>query len=176
MTFDAGPVTVTCTRSATEPASGTSNRIPRQPANTNADGSVTMDISAPVFESCTTNAPGLKAKVTTNADRGPWKVALQHGTPSTARLIIPAGGFVLETSGLLSCTVTAAPGKAAEAEAAWTNGAPSTLRLSGATVPVKTEGGYFCPTSITTAAITAAYQITNTTDPAHQITVSPASR
>ncbi|WP_172387828.1 hypothetical protein [Streptomyces sp. MNP-20] len=176
VTFDAGPVSITCTRSSTEAASGTLNRIPRKPANTSADGPVSMDIGAPDFTSCTTNAPGLKATITTNSDHGPWKVALQGGEPATARLIIPAGGFVLNTSGLLSCTVTAAPGQPAGVRAAWQNGAPSALKFDAASVPVKIEGGFFCPTSITTATITSSYQVTDTTDPAQQITVTVAKR
>ncbi|MFI9645484.1 hypothetical protein ACIHAA_04205 [Streptomyces sp. NPDC052040] len=176
VTFDAGPVTVTCIRSATVPTSDSSNLIPQRPDNTNAHGPVTVNISAPEFDLCTTNAPGLKATISTNDDLGPWKVALQHGIRSTAHLIIPADGFVLKTSGLLSCTVTAAPGAAAEAEATWVNGAPSTLRLNGATVPVEIAGGFFCPTAITTATITATYQIADSTDPTQRITVSQATR
>ncbi|WP_438297549.1 hypothetical protein [Streptomyces sp. HUAS TT7] len=168
--FDAGPVTVTCARSATVPTTGKLNQVPAKPGNSSPDGSVVMNINPPTFESCTTNAPGLKASITTNAEHGSWQVALQNGAP--ARLIIPAQGFVLKTSGLLNCNVTAAPGAAASAEATWSNGAPSSLGFSGANIPVKIEGGFFCPTSITSATITATYKVTDTTDPARSITVS----
>ncbi|MER5561250.1 hypothetical protein ABT071_21875 [Streptomyces sp. NPDC002506] len=172
--FDAGPVTVTCARSTTVPSTGRLNKVPAQPGNSSAAGPVVLNISPPTFESCTTNAPGLKAAITTNAEHGAWQIALRDGAP--ARLLIPAQGFVLKTSGLLSCNVTAAPTGPAGAEAAWSNGTPSSLGFTGASIPVKIEGGFFCPTSIDTATITARYQVADTTDPASSITVSGTPR
>ncbi|MBP2400832.1 hypothetical protein [Streptomyces syringium] len=168
--FEAGPVTVTCARSASVPTTGRLNQVPAKPGNSSADGPVVLNINPPAFESCTTNAPGLKASITTNADHGSWQVALRNGAP--ARLIIPAQGFVLKTSGLLKCKATAAPSAAAGTEAAWTNGTPSSLSFAGANIPVKIEGGFFCPTSVNTATITANYKVTDSTDPASSITVS----
>ncbi|MFE0102933.1 hypothetical protein [Streptomyces sp. NPDC059009] len=173
--LDAGPVKITCARSTTTSPTGKLNRIPNRPANTSLDGGpVTLDIAPPTFKECTTNAPGLKADITTNSDHGTWQLALHNGAP--AELTIPAQGFTLKTSGLLSCAVTAAPDAAAHALAAWTNGAPSALGFAGAPIPVKIEGGFFCPTSITSAAITATYKVTDVTDPAQHITVGPAQQ
>ncbi|MGH4034074.1 hypothetical protein ACQB60_34690 [Actinomycetota bacterium Odt1-20B] len=172
--LDAGPVKITCARSTTTPSTGKLNRVPDRPANTSPDGPVVLDIAPPTFKECTTNAPGLKADITTNSDHGTWRLALRNGAP--AELIIPAQGFTLTTSGLLSCAVTAAPDAAAHARAAWTNGAPSALRFAGASIPVKIEGGFFCPTSIASAAITATYTVTDVTDPARHIAVLPAQQ
>ncbi|MFI8260953.1 MULTISPECIES: hypothetical protein [unclassified Streptomyces] len=77
-----------------------------------------------------------------------------HGEPSTARPATPARGFVLKASGLLACTATAAPDKAA--------------------IPVKREGSFFCATSITSSTISARYTVHDTTDPNRVSTVAPA--
>ena len=172
-TFKAGSVTVTCTVSTSAPTSplGTNanNRIPDAPGNTNAAGPVSGPINPPTYSSCRTSMPGVSAAITTT---GTWGVSVQYGTPSTANLTIPKGGFVLKTSGLASCTVTAAPNGDATVAGSWTNGAPSRLFFSGVSVPVTVVGGFGCPTSSTSSTFSVAYNITDVTDPASQITVT----
>ncbi|MEV5598365.1 hypothetical protein [Streptomyces sp. NPDC052496] len=162
-TFKAGSVTVTCT------VSHAAGQVPDAPDNTNAAGPVSSTLSAPTYSSCTTSMPGVSATIETS---GTWGVAMQNGAPTTAGLTIPTGGFVLKTSGLASCTVTAAPQSAATVDGAWTNGAPSTLTFTNASVPVHVVGGFGCPTSATTSLFNATYKVTDSTDPASQITVT----
>ncbi|MFG3120044.1 hypothetical protein ACGF4C_37500 [Streptomyces sp. NPDC048197] len=162
-TFTAGSVTVTCTTSTS------SGQVPAAPGNHNDAGPVSSSTTPATYGSCTTSMPGVSATVTTT---GTWGVAMQNGTPVTAGLTIPSGGFVLRTSGLASCTVTAAPTTAATVNGTWTNGAPSTLAFSNASVPVKVVGGFGCPTSATSSKFNATYQVRDTTDPASQITVT----
>ncbi|WP_234326928.1 hypothetical protein [Streptomyces sp. NRRL S-337] len=162
-TFTAGSVTVTCTTSTS------SGQVPAAPGNHNDAGPVSSSTTPATYGSCTTSMPGVSATVTTT---GAWGVAMQNGTPVTAGLTIPSGGFVLRTSGLASCTVTAAPTTAATVNGTWTNGAPSTLAFSNASVPVKVVGGFGCPTSATSSTFNATYQVRDTTDPASQITVT----
>ncbi|GAA2436514.1 hypothetical protein [Streptomyces macrosporus] len=172
-TFKAGIVTVTCTVSTSAPTDplGTDadNRIPDAPGNTNAAGPVSGPINPPTYSSCRTSMPGVSASIVTT---GTWGVAVQHGTPSTANLTIPRQGFVLKTSGLASCTVTAAPDGDATVAGTWTNGAPSRLSFSNVSVPVDVVGGFGCPTSSTSSTFSVAYDITDVTDPASQITVT----
>ena len=162
-TFKAGSVTVTCTTSSS------SGQVPDAPGNHNPDGPVSSSTTPATYGSCTTSMPGVSATVTTS---GAWGVAMQNGAPVTAGLTIPVGGFVLKTSGLASCTVTAAPTSAATVNGTWTNGAPSTLAFANASVPVKVTGGFGCPTSSTSSTFNAVYQVGDTTDPASQITVT----
>nr|WP_107052821.1 hypothetical protein [Streptomyces sp. NRRL S-1448] len=162
-TFTAGSVTVTCTTSTS------SGQVPAAPGNHNDAGPVSSSTTPATYGSCTTSMPGVSATVTTT---GTWGVAMQNGTPATAGLTIPSGGFVLRTSGLASCTVTAAPTTAATVNGTWTNGAPSTLAFSNASVPVKVVGGFGCPTSATSSTFNATYQVRDTTDPASSITVT----
>ncbi|WP_095757454.1 hypothetical protein [Streptomyces xinghaiensis] len=171
-TFKAGAVTVTCTVSSSAPvADGTSdaNQVPDAPGNTNAEGPVESVINAPTYSSCRSSLPGVSVTITTT---GVWGVSMQHGDPSSATLTIPQGGFVLKTSGLASCTVTAAPDGAAPVAGTWTNGAPSQLDFTDAQVPVSATGGFGCPTSAETSAFNATYDVTDVTDPASQITVT----
>ncbi|MFE2550148.1 hypothetical protein ACFXGI_16565 [Streptomyces sp. NPDC059355] len=112
--------------------------------------------------------------VETNEESGPWQVLLQHGEPNTARLPIPARGFVLKTRGLLACTATAAPGGPATARGHWQAGADPVVALDTAAIPVKLEGSFFCATSITSATISARYTVHDTADPNRVITVDPA--
>ncbi|WP_229326501.1 hypothetical protein [Streptomyces sp. UNOC14_S4] len=169
--FSAGPVTVTCALSRSLPVPGR-NTVPAAPGNTGAGGAVSMDIGTPSFESCTTDAPGLKAGITTDDSAGAWSIAVRNGTPVTAGLTMPVAGFKLTTKGLASCTVTAAPVSPAALAGTWTNGKPSTVTFSEVHVPVKIEGGFFCPKSVTTATFSATYTITDTSDPGASITVS----
>lgn len=161
-TFTAGSTTVTCN------VSTTSGKVPASPGNHNPAGPVSTGISPPTFESCTTSTWGVSATVSTS---GEWTVALQNGNPVSGTLTIPAGGLVVKTSGMASCTVTAAPDGPATVAGTFTNGAPSGLSFDGASVPIDVEGGFGCPTA-TTSEFTAAYHVTDTTDPASQITVS----
>ncbi|MCB5178282.1 hypothetical protein [Streptomyces antimicrobicus] len=163
-TLKAGSVTVTCSVSV---ATGS---VPAAPGNQNAAGPVSSPISPPTYSSCTASLPGVTPTVTTS---GAWSVSMQHGQPTTATLTVPAGGLVLKTTGLATCTVTAAPTGAAGVPGTWANGAPSSLTFSGASVPVKVTGGFGCPTSATTSTFNAVYLVTDTTDPAQQITVTP---
>lgn len=162
-TFTAGSVTVTCT------VSEASGQIPAAPDNHNDAGPVTSAINAPTYDSCTASLPGVEAEVTTTGD---WTVSMQNGSPSTAGLTMPQAGFVLRTSGLAECTVTAAPGEAATATGEWTNGSPSTLSFDAVAVPVQVEGGFGCPTSATSSDFSATYEITDTTDPGADVTVT----
>ncbi|MCL6302140.1 hypothetical protein [Streptomyces kronopolitis] len=162
-TFKAGSVVVTCT------VSTSSGQVPAAPGNHNAAGPVSSSTTPATYSSCTTSLPGVSASVTTS---GTWGVAMQMGAPVTAGLTIPTGGFVLKTSGLASCTVTAAPTAAATVPGTWANGAPSTLTFTNAAVPVKVVGGFGCPTTATSSVFNATYKVADTTAPASQITVT----
>ncbi|MCK7626516.1 hypothetical protein MUU72_26010 [Streptomyces sp. RS10V-4] len=162
-TFSAGSVTVTCS------VSSSSGTVPAAPGNSNASGPVSSAISAPTYSSCTTSMPGVSATVTTTGD---WSVSMQNGAPVTAALTMPTTGFVLKTSGLASCTVTAAPTSAATVSGTWTNGAPSSLKFTDAAVPVKVVGGFGCPTTATSSKFNATYKVTDTSAPGSQITVT----
>jgi hypothetical protein len=163
-TLKAGSVTVTCTVSV---ATGT---VPAAPGNTNPAGPVSSPISAPTYSSCTSSMPGVTPTVTTS---GAWAVSMQNGSPVTATMTVPVGGLVVKTTGLATCTVTAAPTAAASVGGSWTNGAPSTQTFTNASVPVTVTGGFGCPTSATSSTFNAVYRVSDTTDPAQQITVGP---
>ncbi|MEU9376189.1 hypothetical protein AB0D94_20795 [Streptomyces sp. NPDC048255] len=163
-TLKAGSVTVTCTVSV---ATGT---VPASPGNHNAAGPVSSPISAPTYSSCTASMPGVTPTVTTS---GAWTVSMQHGSPITATMTVPVGGLVVKTTGLANCTVTAAPTAAANVGGTWANGAPPSLTFTNASVPVKVTGGFGCPTSATASTFNAVYLVSDTTDPAQQITVGP---
>ncbi|GGX71861.1 hypothetical protein [Streptomyces hiroshimensis] len=169
-TFKAGSVTATCTVSSSQPSDGSgNNRIPDAPGNQNPAGPVSSSINPPTYSGCTASIAGVTATVTTS---GTWGVAMQYGSPATATLTIPSGGFVLESKGLANCTITAAPTAPADIVTTYTNGAPSQLTVANAAVPVKVTGGFGCPTSATSSVFNAVYDVTDTTDPGSQITVS----
>ncbi|MFB6823188.1 hypothetical protein ACFCXA_16565 [Streptomyces virginiae] len=163
-TFKAGSVTITCT------ASVATGSVPGAPGNSNPAGPVSSPISAPTYSSCTSSMWGVTPTVTTS---GAWSVSMQNGAPVTATMGLPVGGLVVQTSGLASCTVTAAPTAPANAGGTWANGSPSTLTFTNVSVPVTVTGGFGCPTSATTSLFNAVYKVTDTTDPAQQITVGP---
>ncbi|MFB6612934.1 hypothetical protein ACIGFK_00285 [Streptomyces sp. NPDC085524] len=163
-TLKAGSVTVTCSVSV---STGT---VPAAPGNQNASGPVSSPISPPTYSSCTSSMPGVTPTVTTS---GAWTVSMQNGSPITATMTVPVGGLVVKTTGLASCTVTAAPTAAANVGGTWANGAPSSLTFTNASVPVKVTGGFGCPTSATSSTFNAVYLVTDSTDPAQQITVGP---
>ncbi|MFF1560588.1 hypothetical protein [Streptomyces sp. NPDC058279] len=163
-TLKAGSVTVTCSVSV---STGT---VPAAPGNHNAAGAVSSPISAPTYSSCTSSMPGVTPTVTTS---GAWTVSMQNDSPVTATMTVPTGGLVVHTTGLATCTVTAAPGGPASVGGTWANGAPSGLTFTNASVPVTVTGGFGCPTSATSSTFNAVYKVTDTTDPAQQITVVP---
>ncbi|MEU9175362.1 hypothetical protein AB0C90_00555 [Streptomyces sp. NPDC048550] len=163
-TLKAGSVTVTCTVSV---STGT---VPAAPGNQNAAGPVSSPISPPTYSSCTSSVWGVTPTVTTS---GSWSVSMQDGSPITATMTVPVGGLVVQTSGLATCTVTAAPSAPANVAGTWTNGAPPSLTFANASVPVTVTGGFGCPTSATSSVFNAVYKVTDTTDPAQQITVGP---
>ncbi|MFB7053507.1 hypothetical protein ACWF95_11790 [Streptomyces vinaceus] len=163
-TLKAGSVTVTCTVSV---STGT---VPAAPGNQNASGPVSSPISPPTYSSCTSSIPGVTPTVTTS---GSWSVSMQNGSPITATMTVPVGGLVVHTTGLATCTVTAAPTAPANVAGTWANGAPPSLTFTNASVPVTVTGGFGCPTSATSSVFNAVYKVTDTTDPAQQITVGP---
>ncbi|KOU34395.1 hypothetical protein ADK53_15660 [Streptomyces sp. WM6373] len=163
-TLKAGSVTVTCTVSV---STGT---VPAAPGNNNPAGPVSSPISPPTYSSCTSSMPGVTPTVTTS---GAWAVSMQDGAPITATMTVPTGGLVLKTTGLASCTVTAAPTAPASVPGTWANGSPSTLTFTNASVPVKVTGGFGCPTSATASVFNAVYKVSDVTDPAQDITVAP---
>ncbi|MEU3752263.1 hypothetical protein AB0H17_05755 [Streptomyces olivoreticuli] len=171
-TFTAGSVTVTCNVSSSQPTAGggdASNQIPNAPANHNDAGPVVSGLNSPTYSSCSANLPGVTVSVTTS---GAWGVAMQNADTPAATLTIPSGGFVLQTTGLANCTVTAAPAAAASLNTTFTNGSPSTLTVTDGTVPVQVTGGFGCPTAATSSVFNATYQVTDVTDPSQQITVT----
>ncbi|MFE2252257.1 hypothetical protein [Streptomyces lavendulae] len=163
-TLKAGSVTVTCSVSV---STGT---VPAAPGNHNAAGPVSSPISPPTYSSCTSSLPGVTPTVTTS---GAWSVSMQNGSPITATMAVPTGGLVVHTTGLATCTVTAAPSGPAAVPGTWANGAPSSLTFTNASVPVTVTGGFGCPTSATSSTFNAVYKVADTTDPAQQITVAP---
>ncbi|MFE7182221.1 hypothetical protein [Streptomyces erythrochromogenes] len=163
-TLKAGSVTVTCTVSV---STGT---VPAAPGNNNPAGPVSSPISPPTYSSCTSSMPGVTPTVTTS---GAWAVSMQDGAPITATMTVPTGGLVLKTTGLASCTVTAAPTAPANVAGTWVNGSPSSLTFTNASVPVKVTGGFGCPTSATASVFNAVYKVSDVTDPAQDITVGP---
>ncbi|MGW5848648.1 hypothetical protein ACWFQ8_11955 [Streptomyces sp. NPDC055254] len=163
-TFKAGSVTVTCSVSV---STGT---VPAAPGNSNPAGPVSSPISPPTYSSCTSSMPGVTPTVTTS---GAWQVSMQHGSPITATMKVPVGGLVVQTTGLANCTVTAAPSAPANVGGTWVNGAPPSLTFTNASVPVTVTGGFGCPTSATASLFNAVYKVTDTTNPAQQITVGP---
>ncbi|MFF4182424.1 hypothetical protein ACFYZ9_04475 [Streptomyces sp. NPDC001691] len=171
-TFQAGSTTMTCTVSASLPTTGADNQVPAEPGNHNDAGPVSLPINPPTFSGCSTSIFGVGVTASTNDTNGEWSVSAQNDTSVTAGLTMPQGGFVLRTSGLATCTITASPTGPTTALGTWTNGAPSTLAISGAPVPATVTGGFLCPTGDQTATFSATYSITDTTDSTQQITVT----
>ncbi|MFI1967951.1 hypothetical protein BLA24_21900 [Streptomyces cinnamoneus] len=169
--FKAGSVSASCEVSASAPSAGSgNNKVPDAPGNTNASGPVSSGINAPTYSDCTSSLP-VDVSVTTS---GTWTVSMQNGSPITASLTIPTGGFVLKSSGLANCTITAAPDGPVTFPATFTNGSggtPSRITVADAEVAVKVTGGFGCPTAATTSVFNAVYDVTDVTDPAARITV-----
>ncbi|MEV5238250.1 hypothetical protein AB0K89_03835 [Streptomyces cinnamoneus] len=169
--FKAGSVTASCAASSSEPSAGSgNNKVPDAPGNSNASGPVASGINAPTYSDCTSSLP-VDVNVTTS---GTWTVSMQNGSPITASLTIPTGGFVLKSSGLANCTITAAPDGPVTFPATFTNGSggtPSRITVADAQVAVKVTGGFGCPTAATTSVFNAVYDVKDVTDPAALITV-----
>jgi hypothetical protein len=165
-TFSVGTSSVTCS------VSTTNGTVPAAPGNANAAGAVSSALTAPTFTNCTTNSVLFGATVTSNSTNGSWGVALQNDPAgSTGTMTVPQCGVVVTTTGLAACTITVAPSAAASVVGSWTNGSPSQLTFSSVTIPVRVTGNLFCPTSVTSATLSAGYDITDTTDGTRQITV-----
>lgn len=171
-TFTAGSTTMTCTVSASVPNGTGANQIPAAPGNHNAAGPVSAAINPPTFSGCTTSVFGVGVTVTSNAANGQWSISAQYGSPIPAGLTMPKGGVVIRTSGLASCTLTASPGGPSSIPGTWTNGSPSKLAIANAPVAATGTGGFLCPTGNQTATFSATYDVSDTTDPAQQITVT----
>lgn len=174
-TFVVGGITMTRTASTSQPTqplgTDTNNQIPPAPGNSNPSGPVTGNMNPPTYSNCTSSAPGVTPTVTTNNTNGQWSISLQN--PSTGTLTIPKAGAVVTTSGLATCTVTAAPNGPAPVTGTWTNGNPSTVSFSNVSFPVKVTGGFGCPTSATSGTLTATYAVTDVSNPGTPITVGP---
>ncbi|MFL1439806.1 hypothetical protein [Nocardiopsis protaetiae] len=168
-TFTAGSVVITCGVSATAPGGG-NNLVPAAPDNHNPDGAVSGPINAPAFTGCSTNVPLVSATVTV-ADPV-WEMSVQNGSPSVGTMTVPAGGIVVTTSGLASCTATVSPDAPVGVAGTWTNGAPASTLAFDTSAPVVVEGGFGCPVEATESGFTATYLVTNADDPSAPITVT----
>lgn len=153
--FTLGLITVTCN------VSHTSGVIP---VAGNPGDPVTGTLTAPTFTSCTTNV-GLSATVMTNSTNGSWTLSATCGGQAT--LHIPQAGAKTTVGG---CTITVAPNGAVNVPAMWTNGSPSMLKITNASLPIS-KTGFGCPSG-TTASFSATYNITDTTDPSEDVTVT----
>ncbi|GHC73984.1 hypothetical protein GCM10007079_08540 [Nocardiopsis terrae] len=168
-TLSAGSTIVTCEVSATMPGGG-HNLVPDAPDNHNPDGPVSGTIQAPNFDDCDTNMAFVGADVTVND--AVWEMSMQAGSPSTGTMMVPAGGIVVTTSGLASCTATVSPEAEAAISGTWTNGDPASTLAFDTSAPVVVEGGFGCPTNATESDFTATYEVTNADNPSAPITVS----
>jgi YD repeat-containing protein len=174
-TFLVGSTTVTCNQS------GNDGAVPAEPANTSADGPVVSSLTPATFTNnggaCPTNVLFTTARTVSNSTNGDWRIALQYDEAgSVGTMTIPQAGVVTTISGLASCVVTVAPDGPASFSGPWVPGSatsPPVLDFSaGVALPIRVTGGLACPTGSTTATFTARYAVTDTTDPAQQITVS----
>ena len=176
--FVVGSTTVTCNQSSNTGA------VPAEPANSSADGPVVSELTPATFTNnggaCPTNVLFTTARTVSNSANGPWTIAMQYDPAgSTGTMTIPRAGVVTTISGLASCTVTVAPDGPASFSGPLrpgTEAGPPVLDFSaGVTLPIRVTGGLTCPTGATTATFKAGYAVTDTTDPARQITVSPTA-
>ncbi|HEY6797339.1 MAG TPA: hypothetical protein VI248_21905 [Kineosporiaceae bacterium] len=165
-TFSVGGFNVTCS------VSTTNGQVPAAPNNTNAAGPVSSTLTAPTFSNCSTNSFLFGASVATNSTNGAWGVTLQNDpASSTGTLTVPQDGVVVTTTGFASCTVKVGSSGGTSIVGTWTNGSPSQLTFTDASVPVTVSGDLFCPTSTTSASFSATYDIADTTDSTQQVTV-----
>jgi hypothetical protein len=177
-TFLVGTTTVTCNES------GNTGAVPAEPANSSADGPLVSDLTPATFSNnggaCPTNVLFTTARTVSNSTNGAWTIGLQYDPAgSTGTMTIPQAGVVTTISGLASCTVTVAPDGPAAFSGPWvpgTESSPPALDFSaGVSLPIRVTGGLTCPTGATTATFRARYVITDSTDPAQQITVGPGA-
>lgn len=166
--FTLDSTTVSCATSATD------GQVPT--ANSNPAGPVSSTITNPSFADCSTSNWLLSATTETNSTNGSWAIDLQYDPAgTTGTLTIPQGGVVVSISGLANCTVTVAPDGPTAVTGTWTPGTETSaprLTFADAIVPVSVSGGFFCPTSTTSATFTAGYDITDTTSATSQIAVT----
>ncbi|WP_116247624.1 hypothetical protein [Nocardiopsis sp. FIRDI 009] len=167
--FTAGNVVITCDTSSTSPGGG-NNLVPDAPDNHNPAGAVSGPINSPDFTDCSTNITWVSATV--DVIDPVWQMSMQHGSPSVGTMVIPAGGIVVTTSGLASCTATVSPNADVGVSGTWTNGDPVSTLEFDTTVPTVVEGGFGCPTEVTESGFTATYEVTNADDPTAPITVT----
>jgi YD repeat-containing protein len=171
--FLVGTTTVTCNQSSNTGA------VPAEPGNS-ADGPVVSTLTPATFANnggaCPTNVLFTTARTVSNSTNGDWTIALQYDPAgSTGTMTIPKAGVVTTISGLASCVVTVAPGGPASFSGPWTQGGTTASVLdfsAGVSLPITVTGGLACPTGAKTATFKARYVVTDTTDPAQQITVS----
>jgi hypothetical protein len=168
--FEAGSAKMSCA------ATTTTGTVPAAPGNTNSAGPVSLAMSAPTFSDCSTSTTLVTVNVAASSDGGEWGLALQYESAgTTGTLTIPKGGVVVTISGAANCTVTVAPDGPITVAGTWTPGtdsAPPRLAFSKAKVPVQVAGDSICPASEKEADFSTTYEITDTTTPGSQITVS----
>ncbi|RMI29289.1 hypothetical protein EBN03_26490 [Nocardia stercoris] len=168
VTIAVGSYTVTCTGLTS------TGQVPVAPANHNASGPVAVAIGVPTFSGCSINAPFESVTVTANATNGAWSLSAQNGSPITGSLNIPKAGVTATISGLLNCSVVAAPTGPASVSGTFTNGTNSTTNPSYAqassSVPLSITGGG-CPTD-TSGTIAGKIGVYDTDNTATAITVS----
>lgn len=152
--FQAGAITSRCNTSRTTGVI---------PTTGNPGDPVEGVLTPPTFTGCSSSI-GFPPTTTTNSTNGNWSLSATCG--GQARLHIPRGGAVTRVA---TCTITVAPNAAIDVPATWTNGSPSTLTIS-ADLPIA-RSGFGCP-NVSTARFTATYEITDTTDPAEDVTVT----
>ena len=152
--FTAGTVSVSCNASHT---SGT------LPTTGNPADPVVNGLTPPTFTSCTSSL-GFTPTTTTNSTNGTWSLAASCGGAAT--LHIPRAGAVTRVA---TCTITVAPSAGIDVPATYTPGSPGTLAVD-AMVPIS-HSGLFCPNA-TTARFQATYNITDTTDPSVDVTIT----
>lgn len=126
MTFqgdiDSIPITVTCTSFT---ASGV---VPKTP-------SYTVKLSAPpTISGCTDSSGGTDTIKT----KGKWSLVENSTSPYTMTLVIPKKGATFSSSVLPSCTITAAPSKAADVVGSYDGNDTDTV--TNAAIPTKGSG------------------------------------
>lgn len=122
----------------------TNATIPSGQDNPNANGSVTMTVTAPVFRECT--AYSFPATVQANVTLGNWTMSfttVQGAAQVFGTLTAPPAGLTVTMSVPYSCILTGMWGAQTPGTGLWNN-ALHTLTLSGQQVPI-VENGTLCP-------------------------------
>ncbi len=168
--FSTGSAKLTCSKSSF------AGKVPQAPSNTSRTGPLNMDATPPSFTDCPTGNPLTNASVSTNTDNGNWAFAFQNDPAGPKGTVtIPKGGIVGAVTGIANCKVLVAPNGPVTITGDWTPGSASTaarLSIHATDVPMKVTGGALCPTSQTSGAFSATYDITDTTTPGSQITIA----